>query len=337
MDIQQRFTVWGTDENGQKVCVAVELVKEEFMVKVHSINAEKKNRTIAEDIYTNWFKDHNMILPDFAISINRSLNEESLLPDSLKVEDTGKVRMMANEWAFMMLQEKLLQSYVDELEDIKQQAADLEDYDRDLFDKTKNLWERIFDNVKDKNISRARLDEIKADIDGIFDKLKNLRAGDAQLRNEQSKAIQAAIMEQVNALKVDLDAGKSLRNLPVLLKNIRGNMRNPHLRKVHRTEMDIAINELFHQWKEKSKAQHNAHTDKRIQDLMNIKNKLEKSLDYDKKELNFQLNKLDHIKTNKLELELRKAKMKLLEEKIASKDEKLKGINQTLQQLQKQN
>jgi hypothetical protein len=60
---------------------------------------------------------------------------------------------------------------------------------------------------------------------------------------------------------------------------------------------------------------------------------LEGSVAYDKRDLDYQLKRTNDKNVNQLEAQLRSAKIKMLEEKLASKVEKLNDMKRTLQEL----
>lgn len=78
-------------------------------------------------------------------------------------------------------------------------------------------------------------------------------------------------------------------------------------------------------------------TSSRIKGLTEVIQKMEQSLNRDKKDLEYLDKKTNSSNIKSLELQLLKVKGNMLKEAIASKEEKLKDIYATMEKLQKQN
>ena len=74
--------------------------------------------------------------------------------------------------------------------------------------------------------------------------------------------------------------------------------------------------------------------DKRITDLEDISEKMQKSIDWDKRQLE-QEEKNKQYSNQKFQLKLIETKIALIESRIAEKTDKLKNINATLNTLKK--
>jgi uncharacterized coiled-coil DUF342 family protein len=263
------------------------------------------------------------------------LSEDSLLPDDIKVDETGKIRNLQNEWAYLLLTEKLVESIVDELKDIKEKVNTFTAYSKDAFEQTKALWERILDHRREKNIGQDKVDELKEEVNAVFDKLKELRSDENKKYGEQAETIYTELKTVIQQITDGIKKNQPAKELFEQLKEQRNNVIKLTLRKPSREELHKDLDEAFDLLKNRRNERETKHNDKRIHDLTEIINKLEKSQDYDKKDLEYQIRKRDDRNVNQLEAKLREAKITMLEEKIASKEEKLVDVKNTLASLQK--
>ena len=136
-----RFVTWGTHKESKKVLIALELKKENYKVNIYTFDESIANKEFQDKMMTVWTKGGTVDFPEGMVQIERPLSEDSLLPDDLRVEKTGKIRNLQNEWAYLLLTEKLVESIVEEIKDIKQKVFDSTVYIKDAFEQTKNIWE----------------------------------------------------------------------------------------------------------------------------------------------------------------------------------------------------
>jgi hypothetical protein len=255
------------------------------------------------------------------------------LPADIRVDKTGQIRVLQNEWAYLLLTEKLVESIVDEIKDLNIKTQSASTYSKDDFDSAKSIWERILDHGKERNISKEKIDEMKKDINEIFDRLKGLRTEENKRYADTSDAIYTELKASIEQAQKDINDFKPAKELFDTLKELRSNINKLSLRKPQREELHTALDQCFDTLKNRGQQRDNARNDKRIKDLSDIINKLEGSVAYDKRDLDYQLKRTNDKNVNQLEAQLRSAKIKMLEEKVASKVEKLNDMKRTLQEL----
>lgn len=332
--MEDRFVTWGTEGGDKKVLIALQLQKQLYKVSVFLFDTTIANKEFADKMMQEWSKGKELAFPEGFRQLDRPLSEDSLLPDDIRVENTGRIRQLQNEWAYLLLTEKLVESIVDEIRDLKEKAIDSLQYSKEYFDSAKTLWERILEHGKEKNISREKIDELKAEINIIFDRLKDLRNTETKKYSEQAENIYHELKDQIANTKKLIEEMKPAKELLDGMKELRSNVNKLTLRKPQREELHKFLDECFDLLHNRKNVREHARNDKRIKDLTEIIDKMEKSLQYDKKELDFQLKRMNDKNVNQLESQLRNAKIKMLEEKVSSKEEKLADVKRTLEEIQ---
>ena len=328
-----RFVTWGTYKESKKVLIALELKKENYKVNIYTFDESIANKEFQDKMLTVWTKGGDVEFPEGMVQIERPLSEDSLLPDDLRVEKTGKIRNLQNEWAYLLLTEKLVESIVEEIKDIKQKVFDSNVYIKDAFEQTKNIWEKILDHRRERNINNDKVDELKAEVNSIFDRLKELRNEENKKYGEQAEVIFTELKAKIGEAIENINKNNPAKELFEQLKELRNNVNKLTLRKPSREELHTYLDEAFDLLKNRRNSRESKVNDKRIHDLTEIISKLEKSLDFDKKDLDFNKRKTNDRNVNQLEAKLREAKIKMLEEKVESKEEKLLDVRNTLQEI----
>jgi uncharacterized coiled-coil protein SlyX len=120
------------------------------------------------------------------------------------------------------------------------------------------------------------------------------------------------------------------------LKTIQNESRKNRYSKSDELQLRKAIDSAFQYLNEQ---RHHFFSDKnamRIKGLNEVIDKMEQSLARDRKDLDYMLKKSESNKVSSLEMQLLKVKGNMLNETIASKEEKLKDIRSTLESVLKQ-
>src|ERR1019366_6152748 len=158
--MQSRFTAKGVINDDKEVILAYELKEEEFKVDLYLVPKKSLKADALQLLEKGWVDGEAYEFPTGTTLINPNLNAESILPDDIRSEEAGKIRIKQNEWAYQLLTAKLWESYLHELDELKKKAAGLAQYDRQLFDDAKSFWERVLEHRKERDISQESLDKI---------------------------------------------------------------------------------------------------------------------------------------------------------------------------------
>jgi hypothetical protein len=331
--MQSRFTARGLNNENKEVILAFELLEEAVQVNLHIVPKQALSPEQVQQLEKEWVEGGQFTFPDETVFTNPDLNSDSILPDDIKSEETGKIRGKQNEWAYRLLTNKLWEVYLIELASLKHKAAELTAYSRELFDEAKSFWERVLEHKKERDISQAKLDEIKEEVNRIFETLKELRKKESSQFEESSAAFKNELVAKIDELKSRMVEGAMFKDLFEELKQLQATQRGKRLTKFDETNLKKAFDAAFQQLQE---ARNNFTSNKnasRIENLTKIVTNLEKSLQRDKSDFDYYTKKINHPKANALEIQLAKLKLKMIEEAISSKEEKIADIHKTLDKL----
>ena len=333
---KNRFATSGLNQKDEAIFVALEL-------NVNSMNIEVKHFTTSgmkdeeiDLILKKFVSGEEVEFPANTIIENRSFTEESLLPDSIKIEGkSGAIRQLQNEWSYLLLNAKLFEQFNAQLEDIKIKAAELKYFSSDIFDEAKEFWEKVLDYRKEREISQEKLAYFKEEINCVFDHLKKLKESLLREKDASSEKIRQEFSELLTSIDGRLEEqGVHFKSILEELKAMQSKLRGEDIKRDIKNILFDDIQSRYDLIKLRRNEVMGGVNNSRIDGLNLAIARMQKTLDMDKKDLDYNTKKLDHV-NNKLELQLREAKIKVLKDRIASKEEKLADIQKTLQKLTK--
>ncbi|MCW5906842.1 MAG: hypothetical protein KIS94_03200 [Chitinophagales bacterium] len=334
--MQSRFTALGITNDDRAVLLAYELKEDEFKVDLHIVPRKSLSNEQAEKLEKEWTEGKTFDFPEDTLFVNPNLNAESILPADIRSDETGKIRIKQNEWAYTLLTAKLWESYLLELEELKKKAETLTQYDRQLFDDAKSFWERVLEHRKERDISQEGLDKIKDDVNSVFEKLKTFRKTESAEFEAASAKLRDEVLAKLEDIRQRADSKANFKELLEEFKTVQLESRKNRYTKSDDQTVRKNLDSTFQFINEQRNAFFSDKTAARIKGLQEVIQKMEYSLNRDKKDLEYYAKKADSSNIKSLELQLIKVKTNLLNETIASKEEKLKDIYATLEKLQKQ-
>jgi len=334
--MQARFTAKGTTADDKEVILAYELKEDEFKVNLYIIPKKGLKSEEIEALEKKWVAGEAVEFPENTVHVNPNLNAESILPDDIRSEESGKIRNQQNEWAYQLLTGKLWESYLLELEELKKKSTGLEHYDRQLFDDAKSFWERVLEHRKERDISQERLDKIKDDVNSIFEKLKTFRKTESAEFESTSTKNREEVVAKLEDIKKRADAKANFKVLIEELKTIQTDSKKTRYTRPDEHHLRKAFDSAFQFINGQRNSFLNDKTELRLRGLKEVIEKMEQSLARDQRDLDYMARKAESNRISSLELQLIKVKTNMLKENIASKEEKLKDIRSTMDQLVKQ-
>jgi hypothetical protein len=331
--MQSRFTARGQTIENKEVILAFELVEEALQVNLHVVPMELLTNEQVQQLEKVWTEGGEFDFPEGTVFTNPDVNNDSILPQEIRSEETGKIRGKQNEWAFRILTNKLWEAYLIELTQLQNKAAELSTYSRELFEEVKSFWERVLEHKKERDISQSKLDEIKDEVNKIFDKLKELRKKEVAEFEQESSSFRNDILSKIDEVKSRMTESAVFKELFEELRQLQGSVRGKKLLRADENTLKKAFDAAFQHLQEVRNQIVSHKNASRIENLTKIVSKLEKSLQRDKSDKEYYSKKLHHPKANALEIQLAKLKLKMLEEAISSKEEKIADIKKTIEKL----
>lgn len=340
--MKTRIVIWGTNEKDEKILVALELIEQEDLVKIYSFPENIVTENFYQDMMNQWREKKEVAFPEGFSEIERPLSiSESLLPDEIKVTRTDVITRAQTEWHFVVLSTKLSKAYHSELEDLKEKIENLKTYDGQMWNSLKTLWSKVQARAQDHTLFKGHFHNLRNTTNELFSKLKELRKKMDDEFTTQSKKSLDEFMQAVDEIGEKAKKGMRLQPLFDELKGLQRKFHDTKFTREHRAKVWDKIDGMFKQVKEmrfgseaNSSQSQTERIQKRLNGLVNALNKMQNSIQRDKEELAFQ-NKRIESTDGQLEAQIREAKIRMINERVESKEIKLKDMLKTKDQLEK--
>ncbi len=342
-NMKKKIVLWGTNEKDEKILIALELKPNENQVNVYSFPEEKVTEVFFNEMMDNWRTGKEVEFPEGYETIVRELSvTEDILPESIKVQRGDLINRAKAEWHFVVLSTKLYDLYKTELEDLKGRVEKLIDFDKDIWEEVKGFWGKVVDQSRERNLFRDHSEKLKNETNNLFTTLKEFKTKANEELSKLSKEHVASFTTRLDAVKTKVTEGKSLSPLFDELKKIQNEFKGAEFTRNDRNKVWKRIDEAFKVVKEKKygKPQEGgaqgavSRVERRHQGLKSAIGKMQASINRDKRDIEFQ-NKRVNDTNGQLEMQIRQAKVKMIEERINSKQEKLDEMLATQVDLEK--
>jgi len=321
---------------------ALELRPSESKVNVYTFPESLATEEFGKKMFDEWRNGQAVLFPEGYQTMERELSlTEPLLPDTIKVDRGDVIQRAQTEWQFVVLSEKLNQVYKSELAELKEKIEQLTDYDSKTWESLKTFWSKVQTQVRERNLFRDHANSLRENTNELFSKMKEMRA----VLNKEFEAVSQTHFETFKTKLTDIEEkvnkGMNLSNLFNELKGVQKEFRDTKFTKEHRAKVWNKLDGLFKVVKEKKfgpeAAGGNSPTDrltKRYEGLMSAIGRMENSIGRDRNDLKYEDRKIANSE-GQLEAQIRQAKIKMIEERIRSKEEKLADMHRTREELEK--
>lgn len=325
----KRFIIEG--ETSEKVLIGVELSAIDTSLNLY-VFKPKKGLNEKLDLW----KLGEGNLPKGAEIVKRTIADQNLLPEEIKVADVGKVRLIENEWAEALIQTRLFQSFDSEIMVLQESVASLEDYSEKIFKECSGFWKRVLDFKREnKGVDDKKIDGYKFQLDILFEALKSLRKDHKKELDKHSIVNKEKLTEMLDKVEKDIENKVNSKNIFNSLKNIRSEYVKSPMRHAHKDEIDKRINDYFDVvGKNRTKSQ-NKNSGKRVTDLEGIIAKMNKALDWKIREMTREEKNLEFV-AHAFQEKLIQSKIELLQKDVNEIEGKISDITATLNKLKKE-
>lgn len=343
-EMKNKIVLWGTNGSDERILVALELKIKLNKVSVY-IFAEK---VATDDFYsemmeqwrdtkepTNFTQEHQHLERELSIT-------EGLLPDDIKVERTDIIQRAQTEWHFVILSSKLSEAYHNELQEIEEKIAGLKDFDKEVWDGLKTFWEKVQTQIRERTIFREHANTLRSRTDKGFEALKGMRSKMEEGFRKTSSENLNRFGSIIDDVEKRINENKHLSKVFEELKKVQKEIRNVDFTREHRNKLWNRVDKAFKEVKEKRFGKQEGgggdsgpvqRLESRYNGLMNAIARMEKSIKHDENELAFQNRQIERT-DGQLEAQIRQAKLKMIEQRVSSKQEKLDDMLKTKIQLE---
>jgi hypothetical protein len=333
--MKTKIVLWGENENAEKVLVAIELLEAENLVKTYVISEKDATEVFYNRMLNEWRFDTEIEFPEGTQTHEKQLTvSEDILPDGLKVDRPDLIIRAKTEWHFVVLSKKLYDLYSVELEDFKEKIDKLTEFDNGLWEELKGFWSKVQTQIHEKNLFRNHIDSLRKQTDEAFREMKDLKKKAEKELREESKKHFSNFSDILEKVEEKIESGLGLQPLFEELKDIQDKFKKTNFSRDHRRQLWERIDRSFKNIKDKrygggaEDRSPLARLKRRYEGLMVAIEKMERSIARDKRELD-QQNHQEGSGLGQLEMEIRKVKMSMVEERVQSKENKLEDMMKT--------
>jgi hypothetical protein len=333
--MKTKLVLWGTNAQDERILIAMQLHASENKVEIWTFPEAIANPDFAQQMLNEWRNSaSDIVFPEGFTHLERELTvTESILPEDIKVERSDIIQRAQSEWHFIVLSTKLHESYKSEIAEIQDKVAQLTDYSGEVWDSLKGFWNKVQEQVKDRNLFREHAEVLRDSTNGLFDQLKQMRTSMSNEFEDNSKNMYAQFNTILDEIEKKVEIG--IQRFPEIfedLKKTQASFRDKKLTRDHSNEIWNRIDTMFKVVKEK-KFGTNAINDnsagdrlaRRYEGLIGAIDKMQESIDRDKDELDFQTKRANNSQ-GQLEVQIRQAKINMILERVKSKEEKLREM-----------
>lgn len=333
--------MWGTNEKEEKVLLAIALKAEENVIDIYTFPFETTSEEFYNLMLNEWREAHEVSFPEGYTHIERPLTaSENLLPDELKPDRPDIIQRAQTEWHFVVLSNKLYHSFLNELGEIKEKIKGSEFYNNRFWEEMKELWEKIQKNIFDKTLMREHGQKLREITNDIFSQLKNMRKEMDSEIDRVSREFSEKFNKKLDDVEEKIKSGLGLQPLFNDLKKMQQEFKDAQLSKNDRSRIWKRIDAAFKAVKEKRFGEKSSkdttaldRLNRRYEGLLSAIEKMEKSIRRDDKDKSFQDDRIANTE-GQLEAQIRMAKLKMIDERINSKREKLAEMQKTKAELE---
>ena len=344
--MKTKLVLGGTNGQDEKVLLAIELKATENKVDIYSFPESIATEEFSQKLMGDWRDGKEVEFPEGHTHIERALSvSESLLPEDIKVERGDLIQRAQTEWHFVVLSNKLHAAYESELADLKSKVEGLENYSSDAWNSLKDFWGKLQDQTREKNLFREHADALRDGTNALFTQLKDMRSKADSEMKEKSKGVYDSFMNTLAEIEGKIEKDARFQHIFTDLKNLQRKFKDADLARDHRNKVYERIDKAFKTAKAKQFGDNNGEAkggnddsamgrlQNRYNGLMEAIDRMSRTIHRDREDLEFQAHRIA-TSDGQLEAQIRQAKIKMIEDRVVSKEVKLEDMMKTKAELE---
>jgi len=333
--MKDRIVIWGQDEKDTDVLIAIRLLQNSDIIKIWTFPIKGIDDAFVDGLFKDWKDGDEEKFPQPHTLVERGISEENMLPEGLKTPKTDVIKIAEQEWRVRVLSYRLYEHIKQQIEQLKVRVGNLTIYSKDVWEEAKDVSRSIKENTLDRNIKREQTTELRKGIDEVFDQMKKLQNVEQAKYLETSKNNMVAIRTKVTEVLEKVGTERNTKTLWNKLLAYQQEVKGMQMSPRDRNALRLNFNEAFNALKADIKSNVGNRLNARVNGLKSAIGKMEASIKRDKDNVAYQSERINKNSTSQLEYQLRSAKLKLIEDRIQSKEQKLHDMYLTLKDLEK--
>ncbi len=340
--MKKRLVLWGKTPENERVLLAIGYDDESSIVSTYIFDGKEVTEEFHNQMMNLWRDGNEVPFPPPPIlnKLEQNIAEASfIIPEGYTSERDDLIDKARAEWNYLNMSNKLASVYRSELGDIGEKIDNARRYEQSNWDELRDFWNKVQQQIREKNLFPGHYRAIKNQVNKLFDQLKAMRKEMDDLLKKDSESNRDIFYKKLDEVEAKIKEGLSLQPLFEDLKSIQREFNKSRMIRQHKNKVFKRLDGLFKDIKEKkfgdtgskpgaSKLQ------KRYDGLMNAMRKMQSSIDRDKRELSFQDKRIESSDAGQLESQIRQAKIKMIEERMKSKQVKLDDMQQLKEKLE---
>ena len=331
--MKDKIVFWGTDEKNADILVVLRLRASDNQVDIWTFPKAELEEEFVDKMFQDWDNINVDEFPPNFSHMEQSMTEPSLLPDTIKANNTEIVNRAEKEWYVKVLTYKLATKLQEEVEQLAEQVKSLTSFEKDAWEMAQSYWDKVNNHFQAHDITREQTSKLRDLINGAFNKLKELRKVDSAQFEQEAKANVEALFAKIDDCFEQLAASKRLNDIFENLKKIQEESKHLKLTRKMHYQVREKLNAAFLAVRNERRNMQSRRLESRIKGLNAAIGKMESSIKRDKDNLQFQYNRIENSRTSQLEMQLREAKIQMINSRIESKQAKLNDMYMTLNNL----
>lgn len=328
--MKDRIVIKGQNGQGEDILIAIQLQLLKDKISIWTFPIKDTPAEFVKNLYDKWEDGAEKDFPHPHLYQERGIDEENLLPEDIKTVKTDVIKIAEQEWRVRVLSHRLYEHLKQQIDQLQTRAGNINIYSKEIWEEAKSLSNSIKEHTLDRNIKREQTTELRNNLDEVFNKLKSLQDEDRQKFVGESEGVLSGLKKKVDEI---MQKGGNSKKVFESLKQVQTEAKGMNMLAKHRNDLRSHFNKAFEKVKSERKAVWGNRLSKRVSGLEDAIKKMEDSIARDKSSLSYQTGRIDRASTTQLEYQLRSAKLKLIEERIQSKGEKLHNMYTTLESL----
>ena len=341
IEMNSKLVLWGMNAQDEKILIAMELLVEENKVKILTF----PDALVIDDFYdkmrNEWREGKKVeIIEGHTEEIRDLTASETLLPEHIKVTRTDLIERKQLEWHVLVLSNKMYKQFKAELESIKEKVDALDKFDSAQWEALKTFWAKVQTQIKDGILTRSYATDLRKGSDELFDKLKTLRKKLDEEYRSVAKENFDWFVQKLDGVEKKIEEGLRLSGVFDELKDLQRKFHNTKFTREFRDKIWSRIDVAFKTVKEKKYGKKASNNDgsalgrlsNRYEGLIKAIKRSEFSRDRDLKDLEYEKKRIQNT-DGQLEAQIREAKIKMINQRLKFKEDKLKEMYATQKQL----